>query len=204
MSENHIDESLQEEFLNLVQARKGRFKLESGHHGSLWLDLDLLFFRPTEIQRFIVELAGKLSGFNIDAICGPMIGGALVAQNIAVELGKEFFYTERVVSQNSDVLYSTTYHLPYHLRKMIDGKKVAIVDDVINAGSAVRATLAEVQSFGAKPVVIGALLVLGDTGQNYFSQRNYPLRSVSYLPNELWTPEDCPLCASQIPLDVLD
>jgi orotate phosphoribosyltransferase len=131
-------------------------------------------------------------------------GGALVVQNVAVELGLEFFYTERVISQNSDALYSTTYHLPYHLRKTVEGKNIAIVDDVINAGSAVRGTLAELQSFGARPIVIGALLVLGDTGQKYFLERNFPLRSISYLPNELWTPEDCPLCASQIPLNVLD
>lgn len=204
MNEYPIDASFQEEFLNLLHTSKGHFNFESGHHGSLWLDLDRLFLRPRDIQRFILELARKLTDFNIDAVCGPMVGGALVAQNIAMELGIEFYYTERVVSQNSDALYSTAYHLPYHLRKMIEGKNVAIVDDVINAGSAVRGTLAELQSFGAKPVVISALLVLGDTAQKYFLERNFPFRSFSHLPNELWTPEDCPLCASQIPLDVPD
>jgi orotate phosphoribosyltransferase len=204
MNENHINESLPGKFLNLLHAHNGHFKLESGYHGRLWLDLDRLFLRPKEIQRFIVELARQISGFKIDAVCGPMVGGALAAQNIAVELGLEFFYTERVISQNSEALYSATYHLPSHLRKMVDGENFAIVDDAINAGSAVRATLAKLRSFGAKPVVIGTLLVLGNTGHNYFLERDFPLRSVSHLPNELWTPEDCPLCTSQIPLNVLD
>jgi orotate phosphoribosyltransferase len=177
MSENYTN--------NLLQTRKGHFKLESGHHGNLWLDLDRLLLRPRDIQRFVVELAHKIADFNIDAVCGPMVGGALIAQNIAMELGVEFFYTERVVSQNSDVLYSTTYHLPNHLRQMINRKKVAIVDDVINAGSATRGTLTELQSFGGQPVVIGALLVLGDKGKEHFAARNFPLRSISYLPNEL-------------------
>jgi orotate phosphoribosyltransferase len=75
MNEYPIDASFQEGFLNLLQARNGHFKLESGHHGNLWLDLDLLFLRPKQIQRFIVELARQISGFNIDAICGPMVGG---------------------------------------------------------------------------------------------------------------------------------
>jgi orotate phosphoribosyltransferase len=30
-------------FLDLVAARHGHFRLESGHHGRLWLDLDSLF-----------------------------------------------------------------------------------------------------------------------------------------------------------------
>lgn len=85
-----------------------------------------------------------------------MVGGALGAQNIAVKLGKDFFYTERVVSQTPDALYPAKYHLPHHLRKMDFGKHIALVDDVINAGSAIRGTLAELQSLGARPVTIGA------------------------------------------------
>jgi orotate phosphoribosyltransferase len=204
MSKNPINKFSQKEFLRLLQARHGHFKLESGHHGNLWLDLDQLFLHPKEIQGFVAELAHKLSAFKIDAVCGPMVGGALVAQSIAVELGIELFYTERVASQNSEALYSATYHLPSHFRRLIDGKNIAIVDDVINAGSAVRGTLGELQFFGARPVVIGALLVLGDTGQKYLAERNLPLRSISHLPNEVWEPEECPLCDSQVPLTRFD
>jgi orotate phosphoribosyltransferase len=94
--------------------------------------------------------------------------------------------------------------VPSHLRKLIDGKNIAIVDDVINAGSAVRATLAALQSCGARPVVIGALLVLGDIGKRYLAERNLPVRSISHLPNEIWEPEECPLCSSQVPLTQFD
>jgi orotate phosphoribosyltransferase len=203
MSEDLINDS-QKDFLTLLQVRHGHFKLESGHHGNLWLDLDQLFLHPKEIQRFVAELAHKFSAFKIDAVCGPMVGGALVGQNIAGELGLEFFYTERTEAQSSEALYAATYHLPSHLRKLVDGKAIAIVDDVINAGSAVRGTLAELQSFGARPIVIGSLLVLGDTGQKYLAERNLPLRSISHLPNELWEPEECPLCSSEVPLTRFD
>ena len=84
------------------------------------------------------------------------------------------------------------------------GERMAIVDDVINAGSAVRGTLAELQTLGARIVVIGSLLVLGDVGQNYFTEGSIPIRSISHLPSEIWRPEDCPLCASKIPFDKPD
>lgn len=201
MNENGIQESSQSEFLKLLHARQGHFRLESGHHGTLWLDLDLLFLHPKEIAPFVSDLAGRLSSFGIDAVCGPMVGGALVAQNIALALGIDFLYTERVDSQTPDVLYPVAYRLPGHLRTLVEGRDIAIVDDVINAGSAVRGTLAEFESVGARPIVIGALLVLGETGRNYFAERCLPVESISRLPNEIWAPEICPLCSSRIPLD---
>src|SRR5687768_1260896 len=195
-----MNEASQTKLLNLLHARLGQFKLESGHHGNLWLDLDLLFLRPKEIQPFVIELAQKISSFRIDAICGPMIGGALIAQTLALELGVDFLYTERIAPQSLEALYSVAYRLPYHLRTIVKGQRVAIVDDVINAGSAVRGTLAELESFGARPIIIGALLVLGETGRNYFRERDLPVKYTAHLPNEIWTPANCPLCASQIPL----
>ena len=201
MSENQIDGSPQARFLKLLHARQGHFRLESGHHGNLWLDLDLLFLHPKAIDPFVIELARKLSPFGVDSICGPMIGGALIAQNIALALGVDFLYTERVIPQNQDSLYSAAYRLPHHLRALVNGRKVAIVDDVINAGSAVRGTLADLESMGARPIGIGALLVLGETGRNYFAERGLSVQCISHLPNEIWAPENCPLCSSQIPLD---
>jgi orotate phosphoribosyltransferase len=133
-----------------------------------------------------------------------MVGGALLAQTIGVALETEFYYTERVLPQSSEALYAATYRLPPHLRKILAAKNVAIVDDVINTGSAIRGTLAELQSLGARTVVIASLLVLGDMGKKYFAERNIPIRRISELPNAIWRPEDCPLCASQIPLDQPD
>ncbi|HEX6033511.1 MAG TPA: phosphoribosyltransferase family protein, partial [Anaerolineales bacterium] len=137
----------------------------------------------------------------IDAVCGPMVGGALIAYSIALELGVDYLYTERTAPQNADSLYSASYHLPNPLRAAVSGRNVAVVDDVINAGSAIRGTLIELESLAARPVVIGALLLLGETGRRYFAERNLPLRYMAHLANEIWTPEDCPLCASQIPFD---
>ena len=195
------DFPLQKELLNLLAARKGHFRLESGHHGDLWLDLERLFLHPSHVRRFAVELANGLARYNVAAVCGPLAGGALVAQTLAAELDVEFYYTERFVLPQRDALYPVEYRLPDGLRKMAHGKEFAIVDDAINAGSAVRSTFAELQACGARPVVIGALLVLGSWAPSFFADQNIPLESLAYLPSGLWTPAECPLCASQVPLE---
>src|SRR5262245_30502028 len=143
-------ELLQEELLALLPRRHGHFRLESGHHGDLWLDLDLLFLRPTRSRRFAAALALRLGDLALEAVCGPLVGGALVAQAVAAELDLEFFHTERVATTD-DGVYSANYRMPDTLRQRIGGKRVALVEDAINAGSAVQATCLELQASGARP-----------------------------------------------------
>jgi orotate phosphoribosyltransferase len=191
---------LDEELLALLTRRQGHFRLESGHHGDLWLDLDSLFLRPTRLRRFAAALALRFADLAIEAVCGPLVGGAFVAQAVAAELDVEFYHTERVVT-TGDGWNPASYRLPNTLRPRIGGKKVAMVDDAINAGSAVRATYLDLQASGAKPAAVGTLLVLGRQAAQLTDGWNVPLEGIAHLPNELWRPEACPLCASRIPLE---
>jgi len=134
---------LQDELNELIQARNGHFLLESGHHGDLWLDLELLCLQPARIQPFASALARRLAEHRVDAVCGPLVEGAFVGLMTAQELGVEFFYTEPCRQADDGELYSMAYRLPTALRERISGKRVAIVNDVINAGSAVRGTYLE-------------------------------------------------------------
>jgi len=119
---------------------------------------------------------------------------------LASALKAEFFFTERVLPGEGDGLYQAQYHLPPPARGRVGDKRVAIVDDAISAGSAVRATYAELQGHGAEPVVIGALLVLGSAASPYFAERGVRIEAVARLPFDLWVPAECPLCASGQPL----
>lgn len=192
---------MQSDFLKLLDARRGHFKLESGHHGDLWLELDKLFLRPKQLSPFILQLAQQLEKYHISAICGPMTGGAFLAQTIAAELDIEFYYTERFANPQADTLYSVDYRLPSTLSKFIAGQSVAIIDDVINAGSAVRGTFQTLKSTGAIPCVVGALLVLGSAAGDYFAGENIPIESIAQQTSGLWTPDECPLCAAGNPLE---
>jgi orotate phosphoribosyltransferase len=192
---------LQEGLVSLLTPRNGHFRLESGHHGNLWLELDSLFLRPGHLRRFCVELAKRLAAHDIEAVCGPLVGGAFLAQMVAAELDAEFYHAERIVHPQSDALYSAEYRIPNTLRRRVRGKDIAILDDVINAGSAVRGTFADLQACGARPVVIGALLVLGSSVSSFIADNHIALESISYLANDLWTPSECPLCASHVPLE---
>jgi|SRR5579859_5590540 len=194
---------LEQALLEMLAARNGHFRYESGYHSDLWLDLDLLFVRPRAIHPFAAELAKQLVKHNITAVCGPLVGGALVAQMIAAELDIAFYYTERFVQPQPGGFYPVEYRLPEAVRASIQGKRVAILDDVISAGSAVLGTFADLRSFGVETAAVGALLILGDSARHFFAEQHIPLESIAARPSNLWPPSECPLCAAQIPLEDL-
>jgi orotate phosphoribosyltransferase len=189
------------QLLDWLAPRTGHFKLESGHHGNLWLDLESLFLHPDELRPSVTDLADRLSRYEVDAVCGPLVGGAFLAQQVAAELGAAFIYAERGMPLEREALYTVKYRIPPGLCQWAAGKKVVILDDVINAGSAVRGTLTALQGCGSIPVAIGSLLVLGSTPSNHFSEFNLPVETLASLPSELWTPSKCPLCAAGMALE---
>ena len=188
------------QLLALVTGRRGHFRLESGLHAALWLDLDPLFADVQRIESFVHTLADALRPHDISAVCGPMVGGAFLAQLLAERLRIEFAYAERV-TRSSDGLFRAEYRIPPTLSARLDGRRVAIVDDVMSAGSSLRATYAALAKCDAIPAVVGALLVLGSTGADYFEEKGLPVVSAGRAAFESWTPAECPLCRDGTPLD---
>jgi orotate phosphoribosyltransferase len=127
---------MQEEIVDLLSGTRGHFRFESGHHGELWLELDSMFVRPGALARPVAELARRLSARDVEAVCGPLVGGAFLAQLLAARLGVEFFYSEPSAQPRRDALYSAEYRIPAALRARVRGRAVAVADDVVNAGSA--------------------------------------------------------------------
>lgn len=196
-----MSETTTTEFLNMVAGRRGHFQLESGHHSGLWLDLDSLFAEPRRVVPFVNVLADLLRGYDVTTVCGPLLGGAFLAQLVAHALDTEFCFTERVKPSQSGGLYQSRYRLPPTYRGRLRGKRVALVDDVMSAGSALRGTYLELQAHGAVPVVAGALLVLGRIGADYFAEQGVAVEAVARDDYELWLHASCPLCAAGLPLE---
>lgn len=188
-------------FHDLVGARQGHFLLESGLHSRLWLDLDPLFADGTRIEPFVLRLADAIRPYGVSLVCGPLVGGAFLAQLLARALGVGFCYTERRLPADPGGLFRARYVLPPGLVPRVTGKRLALVDDVMSAGSALRGTYGEVQALGGTCVVAGALLMLGSVGADYFAGLGVPVEAVLRHDFESWAPEACPLCAAGVPLE---
>lgn len=190
-----------QEFLELISARRGHFLLESGHHGEQWLELERLFLHPDRVRPHAQRLAELLAPLNLEIVCGPLVEGAFVGLMVALELNIPFAYSERFSRPAEGELFPAGYRVPDALHAEIRGRRVAIVNDVINAGSAVRGTFADLEECEAKVIAIGALLVLGSAAQELADRKRTPLIALFREPNRLWAPSECPLCGSGTPLE---
>jgi orotate phosphoribosyltransferase len=191
------------DLISFVQGRQGHFRLESGHHGDLWLQLETLCLRSREVQPFAAQLAAKLAPHKAEVVCGPLNEGAFIALLVSLELGCDFVYAERFANPAREGLYPVKYRLPKALHSSVKGKRVAIVNDVISAGSAVRGAFSDLQSIGANVVAIGALLGLGDSIAQFAAEHQVSLELPHQMPHNLWTPAQCPLCAGGQPLEIM-
>lgn len=192
---------MSQDFLDALPARRGHFLLESGYHADLWLTLDGMFVDTRALAPLVAELAARLRPHAPTAVCGPLLGGAFLAQAIAMALDVAFYFTEPAPAPADTGLFRAKYRLPDELRRRVGGERVAVVDDVISAGSSVRATVEALASAGASAVAAGALLVLGDAAETHFAAQGIPVEAVGRSEFRMWTPEECPLCHGGVPLE---
>jgi orotate phosphoribosyltransferase len=164
--------------LDLIPAYHGHFAYTSGDHGDLWLDLDALFAHPRRLRPYVTALADLLPAY--DVVCGPLTGGAYLAQSVADALDTDFAWTEdRTLTGD------------------VADRRVALVDDAINAGSAVSAAAGAITAAGGRIVAVAALLALGAAPATIVGA---PVRSLATVESQLWPPGTCPRCAAGAPL----
>ena len=179
--------------VRLARPRRGHFDLGTGYHGDVWLDLDALFLRPARLRPYVKWLAERLRQHSPDAICGPLEGGAFLAYAVADLLEVAFLAGYRSPGQ------ATGYHLP-SVPGGIGGWRVAVVDDAVNAGTAVAACLRELRAQGAIPVAVAALLALGEANAMVPARLGVPFYPAGTMPSRAWPAPECPLCADGVPV----
>ncbi|HZC42114.1 MAG TPA: hypothetical protein VE343_15655 [Streptosporangiaceae bacterium] len=180
----------------LARPRRGHFDLGTGYHGDLWLDLDALFLWPDRLGPAVRQLAAELRRYRLDAVSGPLTGGAFLAQQLAGLLGTAFLPAYPAAGSPPP-----GFRVPAGLREGISGWRVAVADDAVNAGTAVLATCEDLRGAGAVPVAVAALLALGPARARLAGTLRLPFHAVSALASEAWPAGNCALCASGVPID---
>ena len=189
-----------EDVLDLLPAREGHFLLESGHHGDVWLDLETLCLDVAAVRDLARRLCRRLGRYDVEAVCGPLVEGAFVALMVAEQLALPFTYAVPRRRPRKGHLFPMKYAVPPALRALLKGRRVAVINDVVGAGSAVRGALEDLRACGARPVVIGTLAVAGDSATRLAADNEVALESLARIPAQVWAPDECPLCAQRVPL----
>ncbi len=126
------------------------------------------------VEALADDLAVKLETFDIDVIVGLPTLGLTLAAEVARRLGhsryvplgtsRKFWYLDElsvpmssITTQQQKRLYIDPRMLP-----LLEGRRVALVDDVISSGTSIIAGLSLLAGSNIEPVVIGAAMLQSD------------------------------------------
>lgn len=127
------------------------------------------------------ELAQKLASLDVEVVVGLPTLGLTLASAVARQLGhsryvplgtsRKFWYDDAlsvtmssVTTQQQKRLYVDPRMLP-----LLEGRRVALVDDVISSGTSIIAGLSLLTASGIEPVTIGAAMLQSDRWRDSLS-----------------------------------
>ena len=165
--------------------KEGHFLLRSGLHSGIYVEKFYLLEYPEVLSEFVKALLPELKGV-FDRVVGPALGGMIVAYEMARQLGIPASYAEK--SKEGEFIIRRG-------EGVSGGEKVLVVDDVMTTGGSVRGTIDAVRADGGQVVQVAVLVDRAAEPPSDFSYVS-ALRYV--IP--VYKPEDCPLCAKDLPL----
>ena len=166
---------------------KGHFLLTSGLHSPIyWEKFQVLQF-PSYTEQLCHLIATHFQKQCIQVVAGPTTGGIILAFEVARQLGVRSIFAEKEGDSGRAFRRGFTVN---------HGERVLIVDDILTTGKSIREVIAAVAKAEGILVGIGILVDRAEQQMDF----GIPLFSCLCSETITYKPEECPLCAEQIPL----
>ena len=131
---------------------EGHFVLRSGLHSRQFFQCALALQQMPVVETLGAELAGKVRSLGAVTVVSPAMGGLVLGQEVARQLGTRFIFVEKDAGKLA-------------LRrgfKIAKGEKILVVEDVITKGGRVEETIAIVRAHGGE--VVGIAMAVDRSG----------------------------------------
>ena len=166
---------------------KGHFLLASGVHSPIYWEKFRVLQYPHYTEQLCRLIVDHFREQRIQVVAGPTTGGIILAFEVARQLGVRGIFAEKV----------DTAERAFRRGFSIDpGERVLIVDDILTTGSSIREVMSAVTKQGGIVIGIGVLVDRSEQKVEF----GIPLFSCYRSITPTYPPQDCPLCAAQIPL----
>lgn len=170
--------------------KEGHFLLASGRHSNRYIEKFDLLRQPRQTEAVCSGFVQRFADTPFDVVAGPTTGGVILAYEVGRQSGKPAAYAERRSDGESgrEFRRGTTFE---------PGQRVLVVDDILTTGGSIRETLA---ALAEHPVEVVGIGVLVDRSGGKVTFGEVPLGALLAVDVETWAADECPLCASEIPL----
>lgn len=187
------------EILQKVGAfRSGHFVFTSGLHSDSYVLKDAMYAYTAETSQVCREMAERFKDANIEAVIGPAIGAAILAQWVAHHLsdltGREVYAVYADKDGDGGFLIKRGYD------KVIAGKNTLVVEDLTTTGGSIRKVVEASRLAGAKVVGAVAICNRGNVTKEDVGNPEIFVSLVN-LNLEQWPAKECELCEKNIPVN---
>ena len=164
---------------------EGHFVLRSGLHSRQYFQCALALQQMPVVERLGAELARQVKVLGAVTVVSPAMGGLVLGQEVARQLGLRFIFVEKEQGQLA-------------LRrgfKIAAGEKILVVEDVVTKGGRVQETIAIVRAHGGEVVGIAMAVDRSGGAVNF----EVPMFSLISLQVETFEPNRLPADLAAMP-----
>jgi len=177
---------------------KSHFVYTSGRHGEDYINKDALYPHTRIVARLCRKIADYFWGNDIKVVAGPTVGGVALAQWVAHYYNPLEHQPQILAVYAEEEGEKRVFRRGY--AKLISGKRVLVVDDVLTTGGSVKKVVEAVRELGGEVVGVGVLanrgkVTIQDVGDvpEIFTLIDVDMKS--------FPEEKCPLCKKGIPIN---
>jgi orotate phosphoribosyltransferase len=193
----------QSEILNLLSTVGAvliddHFVYTSGRHGSAYINKDALYPHTNATDLLCRQIALRYAGSDVDAVIGPVVGAVILAYAVARNLSE--LTSRDVLCVYAEKTADDGFTIKRGYDKLLHGKRVLVVEDVLTTGQSVRKVVQAVRAEGGQVVAVAALCNRGAVRASDLA--DVPeLFALVEVQLDTWDAEQCPLCGRGVPVN---
>ena len=164
---------------------EGHFILRSGLHSRQYFQCALALQQMPIVEKLGAQLARKVRPLAAATVVSPAMGGLVLGQEVARQLGLRFIFVEK---ENGKLALRRGFQIT-------PGENILIVEDVVTKGGRVQETIDIVRAHGGQ--VLGIAMAVNRSGGTL--DFGVPTFSLLSLQVETFEPDNLPADLAEIP-----
>jgi orotate phosphoribosyltransferase len=118
----------------------------NGYHSSGWIDKDAINPHTQRVSALCEMLAEATEDWQPEIVCGPAEGGLIVSLWTGHHAKKPAVFVEHEAAHGAELRGRFIFRRGYD--EWVRGKRVLVVDDVVNTGHSVKQTITAIEEAG--------------------------------------------------------
>lgn len=172
--------------------------LVSGRHTHSYINPDKIVPHTDVNFKFGQMFAKKLKDIPIEVVIGPAYGGIIFSQWVAYHLS--LVKKKKILSIFTEKTPERHQIFERGFEKLVEGKKVLIVEDITATGSSVKKVIKAVETAGGKVQMV-SVLVNRDPDLVNSKTIGVPFCALAEFKIESYDAKECPLCKKKVPIN---